>query len=403
MIRFGISAFLVLILSLITQSLSAQDVRIGNGRLLKKWREDLFRGSEQKDSDSNQQKGQQPRRTNSNRKSDERADLEPDQTSRLAEKNRNVVNSAGFRQPSVDSQRLTPAQQQYRMRVEAQRRAETLRKSQSQGQPSAAAGQADYYRKRGTSAQTAGSRSPVPTRPRQITPHPVAPQSNGRQAANSQFQSNPSAGYQSQTLPDSFSEASGQTHSSKKAKRRGPPAVGFGMTLSADKSDNVYVSDIDRNGNAADAGIKKGDYILAIGGARIGSAAEFDEIAKVMSNGDQLEFKISRRGRESDLLLTFGEAPELPDEPAQQADVASQSIKPIADRLPIELPIDERYEFVPSKVDSSRRSDFESPTVNPDAFDSPTPSETQIKRSELPELELGLPEIPQNGSVLDID
>lgn len=85
-------------------------------------------------------------------------------------------------------------------------------------------------------------------------------------------------------------------------------ASGFGMQFEL-KSDRFTVTKVDSRGNAYEAGLKKGDVILGAGGVELGSIEEFDEISKILGQGDQLEFKISRRGKKQDLLIQYGKAP----------------------------------------------------------------------------------------------
>lgn len=77
------------------------------------------------------------------------------------------------------------------------------------------------------------------------------------------------------------------------------------------KSDSLMVAKVDSRGNAREAGVKKGDTIIEAGGAVIGSVEELEEISKILGQGDQLEFKIDRRGKKNTVMIQFGTAPEL--------------------------------------------------------------------------------------------
>ncbi len=113
---------------------------------------------------------------------------------------------------------------------------------------------------------------------------------------------------------------------------------GFGFSVALDRDDVLVISSVDRDGNAAQKGIRRGDQLLEIGGFEATSVEEFEEIAKVMNAGDQMEFKIRRSGREKKIELLFGDIPEVED-------VASATPSPVAPR----------YDFAPpSKSDSSR-------------------------------------------------
>lgn len=99
-----------------------------------------------------------------------------------------------------------------------------------------------------------------------------------------------------------------------KAKKRG-----FGMEVTADKKDNLVVTQVDANGNAAAAGIRRGDFITQLGGVDLGSMEEFKEIAKVLGEGDEMDLQITRRGQKKDFKIQFGEIPQVNETAAQTA------------------------------------------------------------------------------------
>ena len=72
---------------------------------------------------------------------------------------------------------------------------------------------------------------------------------------------------------------------------------GFGFRITDNDKDQLIVTSVDRSGNAAEAGLARGDQVTEIGGIEANSAEEFDEIAKIMGEGDQMDFKIRRGGR----------------------------------------------------------------------------------------------------------
>ena len=88
---------------------------------------------------------------------------------------------------------------------------------------------------------------------------------------------------------------------------------GFGFSVRMNNNDQLVVSGVDRNGNAAEEGLRNGDMLLEIGGIEAASVEEFEEISKVMGEGDQMEFKIMRNGREQQVDILFGEMPETED------------------------------------------------------------------------------------------
>lgn len=103
------------------------------------------------------------------------------------------------------------------------------------------------------------------------------------------------------------------------ARKRNQNSTGFGMKLKADKSDKILIDNMDRNGNADNAGLKRGDQVVAIGGVPIGSVEEFDEIAQILSDGDQMEVRVLRRGKEVDVVLTYGEPIDVENGLSQSA------------------------------------------------------------------------------------
>lgn len=261
---------------------------------------------------------------------------------------------------AANNQRLTPAQQQQQLRWEAQQRA--AQQQSTQQRP----GQANSFN-------------------RGREPNQADPRLGGRNN-NPSLQQNSEQGRMG---PDADSNrASNAQVSNRRDKRQGPKPVGFGLELKSDRKDQIYISRLDRNGNAETTGLRKGDQILQIGGVDLMSVEEFDEIAKIMQDGDQIELKVQRSGKTADVLLTFGEAPEMPEEgevPYQgqpsydQQDPRSSRTAPGTD-----------YDFVPRQTQGSQRTDPSGvPVVNPRAFDLPKPP-AERNRPSLHELQLDL-------------
>ena len=147
------------------------------------------------------------------------------------------------------------------------------------------------------------------------------------------------------------------------------------MAVEADKDDRVIVTQVLPGSNAAEAGLQRGDVIVAAGGVDLGSIEEFREITKIMGAGDQLDFKVARRGRESTLTLQHGQPPQLPDEDqlndAPRAPSTEQS-SAAADRRGRVTPRQTagayrgNFEFVPPADDhsvSGMRSVLDSPII----------------------------------------
>ena len=110
---------------------------------------------------------------------------------------------------------------------------------------------------------------------------------------------------------------------------------GFGFNLVESKDDQLVVSNVISNSNADEAGLRRGDRVVEIGGIEANSIEEFEEISKVMNNGDQMEFLIKRNGSEKDMMITFGEMPEPEDLKLNDSSTAKT---------------DRRYDFAPPQT-----------------------------------------------------
>lgn len=140
----------------------------------------------------------------------------------------------------------------------------------------------------------ANQKGPTPAvRPTgQQRPHPQATNNRGSQ------QQRPQANRQSQP---------------KRPTTASSGADGFGMAVVIDKKDNIIVAQVSPKGNAAEAGLQRGDVIVEAGGVELTSIEEYQEIAKMLSAGDQLDLKVARRGKPSTVTLQYGQPPSLED------------------------------------------------------------------------------------------
>jgi hypothetical protein len=122
---------------------------------------------------------------------------------------------------------------------------------------------------------------------------------------------------------------------------------GFGFEL-VDRDEGVFIDKVKPKGNADQAELKKGDRIAKIGGVEIELIQQFEEIAEMLENGDQIEIVISRRGKEEDVTLQFGQPPAVPETPAEsnQAQTAPPEFRL---SQPGEIP-----DFAPPASESSR-------------------------------------------------
>ena len=146
------------------------------------------------------------------------------------------------------------------------------------------------------------------------------------------------------------------TGSSAKAKSTSsvPKRNGFGFNVAENDDDQLYVSWVDRNGNAAQAGVRRGDRIKEIGGIESKTLQEFEEIAKIMSPGDQMEFKISRSGRDQKIMVPFGQMPK-PD--AAELTTSNEQTAPPESNAP------RRYDFAPPSGSNNMKSVLNSQSI----------------------------------------
>jgi len=161
-------------------------------------------------------------------------------------------------------------------------------------------------------------------------------------------------------------------------------AAGFGMAIQK-SGELFFVSQIDPRGNAAAAGLRRGDVIENIGGAPIKVVEEYAAIAKAMRGGDRVEFEVSRRGSKPEkVIVQFGKAKpvEQPEEPNQIEVAPSYEPTPAA---PTKRTITDRYE---PKTRSGLRSIYDSGDNKPSSILSPTPAPTPANRVESLELDL---------------
>lgn len=120
---------------------------------------------------------------------------------------------------------------------------------------------------------------------------------------------------------------------------------GFGFEL-VDRDGGVFIDKVKPKGNADQADLKKGDRIAKIGGVEVELIQQFEEIAEMLENGDQIEIVISRRGKEEDVTLQFGQPPAVPETPAESTQTAPPEFRL---SQPGEIP-----DFAPPANESSR-------------------------------------------------
>ena len=140
------------------------------------------------------------------------------------------------------------------------------------------------------------------------TPTPARPNTRQQSAHN---QRSPQRAPQQQRPTNTNRNTAGSSsdkHRYQKAQATGVPK--FGMTVTENKDGVLVITQVHPRGNAAQAGIRPGDVVAEIGSVEPGSKKEYESIVDIMSEGDQMEFVISRRGKENTLMVQFGDLPE---------------------------------------------------------------------------------------------
>lgn len=79
-----------------------------------------------------------------------------------------------------------------------------------------------------------------------------------------------------------------------------------------------YVSSVEINSNAANAGFQSGDLITSVNGTSVSSSSDIESVIEKLSVGDTVEFTVKRNGRTGTLSLVLEEA--VPDGIASQND-----------------------------------------------------------------------------------
>ncbi|MFK7766539.1 MAG: PDZ domain-containing protein [Mariniblastus sp.] len=165
-----------------------------------------------------------------------------------------------------------------------------------------------------SSARPGSGKAPTPARKPGSAPTPAKPSTTNRPTSMNRTPNrlpkpatNPNARVGSgvkSTIGDA--ETNLPPASTRSAKK---PTMGFGMLIET-RGKDMIVTQIDPKGNAQDAGVRRGDIVLAAGGVDLESIDEFNGITEILGQGDQLEFKISRRGKTEKKLIQFGEPPK---------------------------------------------------------------------------------------------
>ncbi len=99
--------------------------------------------------------------------------------------------------------------------------------------------------------------------------------------------------------------------------RKAPAKKGFGFVIS-DVDEKLIVTRVESGGTAAEAGIRRGDQIVGIGGVDVDSKEGFLEIVEILNQGDAIEISYLRGKKTNEVQINFGSAPKA--EELQTAD-----------------------------------------------------------------------------------
>ncbi len=198
------------------------------------------------------------------------------------------------------------------------------------------------------------------------SPEPKQPTPAAKPKGASQKGPTPAVRPSSQQRPQTSSDRSSQlqrSQANRQSQPKRPTMVnsgpdGFGMSVVIDKKDNIIVAQVAPKGNAAEAGLQRGDVVVEAGGVELTSIEEYQEIAKMLGAGDQLDLKVTRRGRPSTVTIQYGQPPSLED--VEVGDVNAQAGKLMtgSQAIQTESGVSRGYQndfsFVPPADDDSR-------------------------------------------------
>jgi len=102
--------------------------------------------------------------------------------------------------------------------------------------------------------------------------------------------------------------------------------------LNLDKLQGALVGDVSTKGPAKDAGVQRGDVILAINGNTVADSNELRNTISMMQPGQTVKLTINRNGSTKDIDVKLGELPLSKDEAESQSDNSSskESMKGIS-------------------------------------------------------------------------
>lgn len=218
-------------------------------------------------------------------------------------------------------------------------------------------------------AQRAPSQLPPPPRNQATKP------SSSRQSAQSANQNTRPELGQPESAPQGRQVDFASSPAATRKQPKPSTKEGFGFEL-VDRDGGVFIDKVKPKGNADQADLKKGDRIAKIGGVEVELIQQFEEIAGMLENGDQIEIVISRRGKEEDVTLQFGTPPAEPETPSEneQTETAPPEFRlsepgEIPDFAP---PASETSRYAPGVTELPEENESASRNTNSNGFRSPS-------------------------------
>lgn len=89
-----------------------------------------------------------------------------------------------------------------------------------------------------------------------------------------------------------------------------PGTTGPGIAAPGAAASGVVIGSVDKAGPAARAGLRQGDMLLSVNGARVDSARGLIKAVAAATPGDSVKLLVLRQGREMDVSVTVGRRPK---------------------------------------------------------------------------------------------
>lgn len=151
------------------------------------------------------------------------------------------------------------------------------------------------------------SQSKKPTAAKDKTPTPAKPKA--KKPATNEVGSGKAPTTARPNNPKQPELVQGENASFEATRSNEKTTKGFGMLVQK-QGDQLVVTAVDPKGNAHDSGLRRGDKIAKIGGVELKSLNEYNDIADILREGDQIEMHFERKGNSKKALVQLGKAPD---------------------------------------------------------------------------------------------